>query len=432
MLHIIAAAPRNLTLCSVMLTALVTIPTTLALVQSASAAPDPSYSVSPSPPVCRVPATYTSTSTPTTGQTITRVEWDFDGDPDFEVDDSTPPFTASHTYLRAGPRTFRMRVTDDSLIDSTTTETQSVIVVTRPPVAAFDFSPVSPLIGEEVLFASNSSDPNGDAIAHSWNFGDGVTSTLANPRHPFADPGTKAVTLRVTDECGASSAVTREVAVQSPVFPTDAPPVAGFAYSPRKPRAGELVEFVSSAVDPEGNLKEQRWDLDGDGEFDDARGDEVLYTFAKAGTQTVRLRVEDAAGGSAIRERDIAVGKGQKARPGFLRPFPIVRIAGEVRQRGALVRLLTVRAPRRARVRLRCKGRGCPARVRRETVGKRRRIRFEGFERMLRAGIKIEIFIRKPDTIGKYTRFRIRRGASPSRRDRCLLPGVRKPRRCPS
>jgi hypothetical protein len=114
----------------------------------------------------------------------------------------------------------------------------------------------------------------------------------------------------------------------------------------------------------------------------------------------------------------------------FIAPFPVVRLAGKVLARGALVRLLAVRAPRDTLLRVRCKGRGCPVRVARRT-SRGRSIRFPQFERRLRAGISLEVFVRKPGMVGKYTRFLVRAGAPPKRTDRCLLPGVERPRACP-
>jgi hypothetical protein len=58
-------------------------------------------------------------------------------------------------------------------------------------------------------------------------------------------------------------------------------------------------------------------------------------------------------------------------------------------------------------------------------------VRFHGFERSLRPGTRLAIFVRRGAEIGKYTRFAIQAGARPLRTDRCLLPGQRRPVRCP-
>jgi hypothetical protein len=48
------------------------------------------------------------------------------------------------------------------------------------------------------------------------------------------------------------------------------------------------------------------------------------------------------------------------------------------------------------------------------------------------AGVKIEVRVTRPGTIGKYTLFRVRRGKPPARTDRCLIPGEPSPVRCPA
>ncbi|MBP2328213.1 glucose/arabinose dehydrogenase [Kibdelosporangium banguiense] len=50
--------------------------------------------------------------------------------------------------------------------------------------------------------SAGSSDPEGSALTYSWNFGDGSTSTAANPSHTFTTSGQYTVTLTVTDTGG--------------------------------------------------------------------------------------------------------------------------------------------------------------------------------------------------------------------------------------
>jgi hypothetical protein len=111
-------------------------------------------------------------------------------------------------------------------------------------------------------------------------------------------------------------------------------------------------------------------------------------------------------------------------------PFPVVRIAGTVLPRAARVRVLSVRAPRGSRVRVRCVGKGCPVDAVARTTATRV-VRFRRFERKLRAGIRLKLFVRQANRIGKYTSFLIRAGAPPKRVDLCLFPTRRSPGRCP-
>lgn len=116
-----------------------------------------------------------------------------------------------------------------------------------------------------------------------------------------------------------------------------------------------------------------------------------------------------------------------------LSPFPVIAIGGRVFRSSVLVSQLRIyRAPRGAIVTVTCRGRGCPFRRTRRTIKRRSGVRIRGLERRLRNGTVIVITVRKGNTIGKYTRLRIRRGAPPARIDRCIRPGVRRPSACPS
>jgi hypothetical protein len=124
----------------------------------------------------------------------------------------------------------------------------------------------------------------------------------------------------------------------------------------------------------------------------------------------------------------IEVREEQAARPPrLMSPAPIVRIRGRLTRSGARITLLTVRAPRGARIVLRCYGRGCPARRWAGTASLTRIARFQG---TLPAGTRLVIRITKRGRIGKHTTIRIRRGAAPTRRDRCLVPGASRPVSC--
>lgn len=65
--------------------------------------------------------------------------------------------------------------------------------------------PYSADIGASVAFSSNaSSDSDGTISSWLWDFGDGTTSTSANPNHTYNTAGTYTVSLTVTDNGGAT------------------------------------------------------------------------------------------------------------------------------------------------------------------------------------------------------------------------------------
>jgi len=84
------------------------------------------------------------------------------------------------------------------------------------------------------------------------------------------------------------------------VLPSDHPsneaPQASFDYSPASPQTGREVSFTSTSSDGDGGIASEAWDLDGDGQFDDADGPTATHTFTTTGEHTVALRVTDTSG----------------------------------------------------------------------------------------------------------------------------------------
>ena len=82
--------------------------------------------------------------------------WDLDGVPGFEASGRT----ATATFDSPGPHTVSMLLTEDG---ETNTITKTV-TVNAPPAVTFDWDPDSPLVGQEVDFQSQVSDPEGNTV----------------------------------------------------------------------------------------------------------------------------------------------------------------------------------------------------------------------------------------------------------------------------
>lgn len=67
-------------------------------------------------------------------------------------------------------------------------------------------------LGTAVAFSANVADPS-NKLKYQWQFGDGETSTQANPAHSYAKAGVYRVQLIVTNEVGATRATTADVSV---------------------------------------------------------------------------------------------------------------------------------------------------------------------------------------------------------------------------
>ena len=87
-------------------------------------------------------------------------------------------------------------------------------VTNRPPVAAASASPSSGYLPLNVSFSSSGSyDPEGAPLSYAWDFGDGLTSTAANPSHTYTVAGTYNARLTVMDAAGASNSASVSILV---------------------------------------------------------------------------------------------------------------------------------------------------------------------------------------------------------------------------
>jgi len=84
---------------------------------------------------------------------------------------------------------------------------------TQVPVAAFTSDITTVSCGGSVRFTDQST----QAFNWAWNFGDQLTSTLQNPTHVYATPGTYTVTLTVTNPLGSNS-VSHNITVSAGSF----------------------------------------------------------------------------------------------------------------------------------------------------------------------------------------------------------------------
>ncbi|MFV9552427.1 PKD domain-containing protein [Algibacter sp. PT7-4] len=133
--------------------------------------------------------------------------WDFGDDEtlDWKTEDTEedPDFNPIHTYKTAD--TFKVTLTATNFLGASVSVTKSIEGLVLSTVPDFTFTTSS--------LTANFTDASILAVSHSWDFGDGNTSTEINPSHTYAANGTYNVTLTTTNDAGVSRSVTKPVPV---------------------------------------------------------------------------------------------------------------------------------------------------------------------------------------------------------------------------
>lgn len=232
--------------------------------------------------------------------------WDLDDDGQF--DDGSGQ-QASTTFSTAGLKRIHLRASDGK--GGVRGVLSSVVIADEanlPPVLESSFLYGTVPVGQPVSLyphATDPDDPNADEFSNSnityvWDLdGDGqfddvpLTGPYGQLSWVFATANPVTVRLKATDADGASTSVSRTVAPSS----TDiAPDVA--IYMRGELAAGQVMRIVSYISESGVTVA---WDLDGDGQYDDATKRTVYKAFS-AGERSIGIQVTDT-GGNIVRTR---------------------------------------------------------------------------------------------------------------------------------
>ena len=157
------------------------------------------------------------------------------------------------------------------------------------PTPEFSASPVEGYATLSVTFTDLSS-PESEIASRSWDFGDGSSSTDANPTHEYSDRGRYTVTLTVENASGSQFVATKAGYVEV----KDDEPTAAFSFDPAGGRASLSVSFSDDSYSPSG-VASRIWEF-GDGAT--STGESPVHVYETAGTYRPRLTVTDDDGDS--------------------------------------------------------------------------------------------------------------------------------------
>ena len=197
------------------------------------------------------------------------------------------------TYLASGIFTVTLTVSNTG---GTSVATQTVTVsdpAPAPPVASFYFNPPSGPVPLAVTFNDTST---GTPTTWAWDFGDGTVASVKNPPvHTYTSPGTKNVTLTVTNS-GGSSSITQQVSANT-VCPS---PVSSFTVSPMTGNTNSTqfdTTNNSTGMSTVGCNNIWSWNF-GDGTGISSSQSPANHKYKNAGAYTISLTASNYAGTS--------------------------------------------------------------------------------------------------------------------------------------
>lgn len=151
-----------------------------------------------------------------------------------------------------------------------------------------DFEYSGELVGQEVVFI-NKSEIDEEVITISWDllgngiYNDGWGDTV---RFIYSAPGIYSVSLRITIKSLQSFVITKDIEI---IHNLD----VRFDYS--KECVGTATRFTNATISSDA-IVNVTWDLNNDGLFNEASGENLSYLFPEAGNYNIGLRVITASG----------------------------------------------------------------------------------------------------------------------------------------
>ena len=220
--------------------------------------------------------TFTNTSNPAPGGAL----WDFG--------DGTKSTAISPVKVFNKPGKYTVTMVAD--FGACKNSVSKDIVITPKPTVDFT---ADPLVGCKAPLTVNFSNTTPDATQFLWNFGDGSTSTQANPAHTYQNEGTDTVTLTVTTTsgCKASKIMPDLIKIKKPQVSLKNVPMADCA---------PLTNTVSATVKSPDQITAYLWDF-GDGTTSTSASPThvynnpgiypvtLIYTIAAGCTDTIRV-----------------------------------------------------------------------------------------------------------------------------------------------
>jgi DNA-directed RNA polymerase subunit RPC12/RpoP len=221
--------------------------------------------------------------------------------------------------LEEGYHNISLMVTDlDGLtsmdhIDIRVTNDRPVAVITMPGIKERKGIKTVNVTETASLSGWTSFDLNSDTLEFSWDFGDGGKASGVNVTHEWDQYGEYNITLEVDDGSSYDNLANTTTTIAVNTIPQ------AVIETPGSIVVGDPFLFsANGTTDEDGDELDYKWDLDGDGVFDQS-GFNTTFTYREEGEFTITLQVSD---GFAISVAEVDVN------PKLPNEVPLAKVVG--------------------------------------------------------------------------------------------------------
>jgi PKD repeat protein len=212
--------------------------------------------------------------------------------------DGTTGSSAATTHIYSKSGYYNVRQVIASSFGCKDSLSKKIRILPRP-IASFQF--VNACVGFKVNFANTSFDSISSGITYVWDFGDGKSSTDQTPQHIYTVNGTYRIKLTAISKTGCTDTVVQYIT-------PNAKPTVNFFHS--NGCTGKMVNFSDSGKNGTNNL--YNWYF-GDASSFSSKSSTVAHSYLKAGSYTVKLRIDAFSGCSDSENVNIIVADPPKA-----------------------------------------------------------------------------------------------------------------------
>ncbi|MBO3804013.1 MAG: PKD domain-containing protein, partial [Candidatus Brockarchaeota archaeon] len=271
----------------------------------------PNVPATPSGPSEGFPGTSYSFSTSSTDPEGDQVKYTFDwGDGTTAATGFLPSGstgTLSHSWSRSGQYNVRAKATDANGASSGWSTPFTITIQNRPPNApSAPSGPAAGFTSTSYSFATSATDPDGNQLKYTFDWGDGTTSTTgflasgstASASHSWSEAGNYDVKVKATDSEGAESGWSPAALIEI----ENAPPIIqGAPAGTTSCLPNSSYEFTVCAYDPDGGGVRCIFDW-GDGTTTETGMENsgssftASHAWGRIGTFNVKAKAIDSAG----------------------------------------------------------------------------------------------------------------------------------------